>query len=84
LGQRASDAQVARLGYDAGEVLTPGDDEAPPLPWDLRVVRQGDGQILLSKHVTELPGWVTVIESEAAFTTIPVAGPPGPSCDPGL
>ena len=46
-------------------------------------IRQRDGRVLLSSRVTELPRWIEIIGEEAGVSSVPVAGPPGPSCATG-
>lgn len=75
-------AVAVRLACDAGHEVVPGASGTPPLPWDLRVITQGDGRVLLSSRVTELPRWIEIIGGEAGISSFPVAGPPGPSCAP--
>lgn len=75
--------EVARITCDVGAQVAPNDPGLPALPWDVRVVRLSDGRVLLSNRITDLPKWITIIGTEAAMTTFPVAGPPGPSCAPG-
>jgi hypothetical protein len=74
--------EVARVACDASGSVTPGEGRAPALPWDLRVVKQNNGQVLLSSHVTDLPKWVVIIGDAAGIGSLPAAGPPGPSCMP--
>jgi hypothetical protein len=73
---------VLRLGCDRGGGVLPGASGMPPLPWDVRVTRQTDGRVLLSSRVTELPRWIEIIGRDAGVSSVPVAGPPGPSCPP--
>jgi hypothetical protein len=74
--------EAIRLPCGVGGVVQPGEAGVPPLPWDLRVVTQGDGRVLLATRVTELPRWLTIFGDEAGLSMFPVAGPPGPSCPP--
>ena len=76
------EAVVVRLACDGGGEVVPGAPGTPPLPWDVRVIRQRDGRVLLSSRVTELPRWIEIIGEEAGVSSVPVAGPPGPSCLP--
>ena len=74
--------EAAHIPCDGGGVLRPGEGGVPSLPWDLRVVKQSDGQVLLSSRVTDLPKWVVMFGADAGIGSIPVAGPQGPSCAP--
>jgi hypothetical protein len=74
--------EVARIACSAGGTVTPGDHGAPALPWDLRIVQQSNGQVLLSSRVTDLPKWVVMFGKDAGIGSFPGAGPPGPSCAP--
>ena len=73
---------VLRLGCDAGGEVLPGASGMPPLPWDVRVTTQRDGRLLVSSRVAELPRWIEIIGNQAGVSSVPVAGPPGPSCAP--
>lgn len=75
--------EVARIGCNDGGVVTPGQAGVPPLPWDLRLVAEGDGRLLLSTRVAELPQWVVLIGDSPMISSIPVAGPAGPPCPSG-
>jgi len=75
--------EAARITCDLGAQVAPNDPGIPALPWDVRVVRQGDGHVLFSDRITDLPKWITIIGTETSITSFPVAGPPGPSCAPG-
>ncbi|MGZ3585668.1 MAG: hypothetical protein ACXVAP_00300 [Candidatus Limnocylindrales bacterium] len=75
--------EVTRVACGAGAVVAPGDDGVPPLPWNLSIVKQSDGTVLLTSAVTELPKWVVLFGEEAGITSIAVAGPQGPPCPSG-
>ncbi|HEV8053250.1 MAG TPA: hypothetical protein VGP30_00305, partial [Candidatus Limnocylindrales bacterium] len=46
--------EAARIACDGGGVVTPGEGAVPSLPWDLRAVKEADGEVLLSERVTTL------------------------------
>lgn len=75
--------EAARVGCSSGEIVTPGEAGVPPLPWDLRVIKQSDGQVLLSSRITELPQWVVLFGEAVQIGSTPVAGPAGPPCPSG-
>jgi hypothetical protein len=75
-------ALVVAIACDAGGEVVPGASGMPPLPWEVRVTRQADGRVLMASRVTELPHWIEIIGQDAGIASVPVAGPPGPSCAP--
>jgi len=80
---KAGAVELARVACSSGAVVTPGDTGVPPLPWNLSVVTQGDGTVLLTSTVTELPKWILIIGDHADIGSTPVAGPSGPPCPSG-
>jgi hypothetical protein len=74
--------EATRVACSAGASVTLGQAGVPQLPWDLRVVRQNDGRVLLSTTVTELPHWVLLIGDSVLMAATPAAGPSGPPCSP--
>jgi hypothetical protein len=75
--------EAARLACSSGAIVTPGEGGIPALPWDIRVVSQVDGRVLLADRITELPKWLIVFGNEAALGSTPVAGPYVP-CASGM
>jgi hypothetical protein len=58
---------------------------APPLPWDLTVVRASDQRVLLTQRVDSLPKWLVAFDSTSPmYLGGPVLGPVGPSCPPDI
>jgi hypothetical protein len=74
------DREIARIPCSGGDILRPGVGGAPPLPWDLRVLRQSDRSVLLATAVTALPKWLLLVGDSVALSDTPVAGPAGPMC----
>jgi hypothetical protein len=74
------------VGCNTGAELTPGQNEVPQLPWELALVRVRDGSTILVAQVTELPRYFTQIgeDPESSLGSMPVAGPPGPTCPPEI
>lgn len=75
--------EAARIACDAGGIVTPGEAGVPQLPWDLRVVKQSDGRVLLSSRVTQLPQWIVMFGEDVGIGSTPVAGPQGRPCPSG-
>jgi hypothetical protein len=78
-------AVIATVACNSGTTLTPGQAGVPVLPWDLKVIRVRDGNVLVDLRVTELPRWFVQIGGDAGgggLSAFPVAGPAGPSCPP--
>src|SRR6266545_4313289 len=51
----------------SGSAIRPGADLVPVLPWDLTVVRESDGRVLLHERVTRLPRWLLVQRDSAGL-----------------
>lgn len=57
---------------------------APPLPWDMTVVRVSDEKVLLTAHVESLPKWLVAFSTDVPmYFGGPILGPVGPTCPPG-
>ncbi|HEY7024655.1 MAG TPA: hypothetical protein VH371_06835 [Candidatus Limnocylindrales bacterium] len=82
---RIGDTDIGTVACDSGASVTPGQGVAPPLPWDLKIIRVRDGTSILVTHVTQLPRYFIQIGSDPAtsLSAVPAAGPPGPTCPPG-
>jgi len=72
---RVNGRDAARLPCNGGVAIMAGADLVPTLPWDLTVVRESDGRVLLQERVTELPRWLLVGRDGASVSASPVAGP---------
>jgi Protein of unknown function (DUF3221) len=72
---RVNGRDAARLPCNGGAAIMAGADLVPPLPWDLSVVRESDGAVLVQERVTELPRWLLVGRDNAALSASPIAGP---------
>jgi hypothetical protein len=68
-------AQVANVPCNGGLVFRPGENGAPQLPWDLKVVDQSTGRVVLEQRITELPRWLVVFRDSAGVSASPIAGP---------
>jgi hypothetical protein len=68
-------AQVASVPCNGGLVFKPGEDGVPPLPWDVKVVDQSTGRVVLEQRITELPRWLVVFRDSAGVSASPVSGP---------
>lgn len=82
---RIGDTDIGTVACNDGASVTPGQGAVPPLPWDLTLTRVRDGTAILVTHVTQLPRYFIQIGSDPAtdLSTVPAAGPPGPTCPPG-
>jgi hypothetical protein len=60
---------------NGGELLVPGMNGLPPLPWELKVVALNDGRTLFDEPITELPRWLLVQRDSAGLSSSPIAGP---------
>lgn len=72
---RLNGAEAARVPCNGGVLLKPGEAGAPSLPWNLEVVDQANGRLMLSQPVTELPRWLLVQRDFAGISTSPILGP---------
>lgn len=82
---RINGTDVARLGCGQGETprFAPGSGNVPPLPWDLEVIRQADGRILIAEHVTSMPKWLLLWpDGSGGIGALPAVGPVSPTCAP--
>jgi hypothetical protein len=77
---KAGSIELARVPCSGGAVVTPGDPGVPELPWQLTVVKQSDGKVLLTSLVTALPQWLVLFGEDAGIGNTPVLGPSGPPC----
>jgi hypothetical protein len=67
--------QVASVPCNGGLVFRPGEEGVPPLPWDVKVVDQSTGRIMLEQRITELPRWLVIFRDSAGISASPVLGP---------
>jgi len=72
---RVNGRDASRLPCNGGVAIMAGADVVPPLPWDLSVVRESDGRVLLEERVTDLPRWLLVERDAAGLSASPIAGP---------
>ena len=68
-------AQVASVPCNGGLVFRPGQEGVPQLPWDLKVLDQSTGRVVLDQRITELPRWLVIFRDSAGVSASPVAGP---------
>ena len=68
-------AQVASVPCNGGLAFRPGEDGVPPLPWDVKVVDQSTGRVVLEQRMTELPRWLVVFRDSAGVSASPISGP---------
>lgn len=68
-------AQVVSVPCNGGLVVRPGQEGVPQLPWDVKVIDQSRGRVLLEQRVTELPRWLVVFRDSAGVSASPVVGP---------
>ena len=81
---RVGGRDIKTVGCGVYARLTPGEDGAPQLPWNLTVIRTGPGDVIASKTIARLPQWFVQIGSATpvGISTQPVLGPAGPTCPP--
>ncbi len=72
---RVNGIDSVRLVCNGGDKITPGSGGVPALPWQVEVVRERDGRVLLSQRVTELPGWLMVQPDTSGISRAPILGP---------
>ncbi|HAL26749.1 MAG TPA: hypothetical protein DCP25_08425 [Chloroflexi bacterium] len=71
---RINGDEAARVPCNGGVALKPADQGVPALRWNLQVVDQTGGRILLDERVTQLPRWLLVQRDSAALSTSPILG----------
>ena len=80
---RVGSVEIARIGCTAAtRTFAPGQNGVPALPWDLTVVRQSDGKVLLSAQVTSMPKWLLMFDDDPQLGVLPALGPMPPTCSP--
>ena len=82
---RINGVDVAHLPCGRGETTSfaPGQDGVPPLPWDLQVIRERDGQVLIQERVESMPKWLLLFaDGSGGIGPLPAMGPPSPPCNP--
>lgn len=72
---RIDGAEAARVPCNGGVAVRPGEHGVPALPWDLQVVDQSNGRVLLDQRVTQLPQWLLVQGDSAGLSASPIIGP---------
>jgi hypothetical protein len=83
---RINGVDVAHLACTEGgtRAFAPGADGVPLLPWDLKVIRERDGTVLISEHVTSMPKWLLLFaDGTGGIGSLPALGPMPPTCAPG-
>jgi hypothetical protein len=75
---------VAHLPCLQGESrrFAPGGPGVPRLPWELEVVRERDGVVLLAERVTSMPKFILAFPEVVRIGVRPASGPPPPTCAP--
>jgi hypothetical protein len=77
---RINRAEATHVPCQAGAVITPGEEGIPALPWDLEVIREGDGTLVFSRRITQLPQWLLLFGNQVELSATPIQGPAGPPC----
>jgi hypothetical protein len=81
---RINGVDVAHLPCLQGETRTfgPGTGSVPALPWNLQVIRERDGQVLLNADVSSLPKFIVAFPDDVGIGSNPALGPAPPTCAP--
>jgi hypothetical protein len=69
---------VVEVPCNGGELLTPGVNGLPRLPWNVKVISMTDGRTLLDQRIAELPRWLLVLRESAGVSSSPILGPYAP------
>ncbi len=72
---RINGADRERVVCNGGAAIRPRADGTPDLPWQVTIVRRGDGRVVLDERVTALPRWLLVQRETAGISSAPIAGP---------
>lgn len=75
-------APVASVPCNGGLVFRPGEKGVPPLPWDVKVVDQSTGRVVLEQRIAELPRWLVIFRDSGGVSASPIAGPFVPCAAP--
>jgi len=75
VGVTINGAPVASVPCNGGFVFRPGEAGVPALPWDMKVVDQTTGRVVLEQRITELPRWLVIFRDSAGVSASPIAGP---------
>jgi hypothetical protein len=68
-------AEVVALACNGGVAVRPGENGAPPLPWDIMLTDENTGRVMLEKRITELPRWLVIFRDSAGVSASPISGP---------
>ncbi len=72
---RVNRVDAAHVACNGGDVIFAADQGAFLLPWNVQVVRESDGKILLDQRVTDLPRWMLVTQAAVGISEQAIAGP---------
>ncbi len=72
---RVNGVDAAHVACNGGDVIFAADQGAFLLPWNVQVVRESDGKILLDQRVTDLPRWMLVTQARVGISEQAIAGP---------
>ena len=67
--------EAVQVPCNGGELLVPGMNFLPPLPWQLKVVALNDGRTLFDETITEVPRWLLVQRDSVGVSSSPISGP---------
>lgn len=72
---RVNGVDAVHVACNGGETIFAADQGALLLPWNVQVLRESDGKILLDERVTDLPRWMLVTQTTVGISDQPIAGP---------
>ena len=72
---RVNRVDAVHIACNGGETILAADQGAFLLPWNVQVVRESDGRILLDQRVSDLPRWMLVTQTMVGISDQPIAGP---------
>jgi hypothetical protein len=72
---RVNGVDAVHVACNGGDAIVAADQGPFLLPWNVQVLRESDGMVLLDKRITDLPRWMLVTKMNIGISDQAIAGP---------